>query len=164
MPTEIRGARCEIDTLKEDGDPASKCCAAMEARAHRPFLLGFVAVLAMIQGAFAVIGGIALIIEHNDADLLRHVDVSSDTLAVFGWVLLVIGVIELFVAIGLWRGNDFARYVVAFLEIIHGAWGIYAVIAYEGTYRWQGLWQLLFALVILYILFNQRSEAFFERR
>jgi hypothetical protein len=136
----------------------------VEGRVDRPILLGVVALLAMVQAVSAILGGIALVVEHNDADLLRHVDVSSDTLRVGGWVLLVLGAVQLLVAIGLWRGNNFARFMLAILEVLQAGGGLYILIAYEGSYRWQGLWQLIFALVILYVLFNRRSAAFFESR
>lgn len=136
----------------------------MEASARRPVLISVVAILAVVQGVFSVLAGIALIIDRNDADLRAHVGVSSGNLTALGIFLLIVGAIEFLVALGLWRGNQAARVIVAIVTALQGAGGIYELLAYSGTYLWQGIWQILFSALILYILFNQSSERFFEGR
>jgi hypothetical protein len=35
---------------------------------------------------------------------------------------------------------------------------------WSGHYLWQGIWQIVVALVVLWILFNRRSDVFFAGR
>ena len=129
---------------------------------HRPVLLSVLAILVGIQAVFAIIAGFALFIERNDVDLLRHVDQSSGELGFVGIVVLVIGVVELFVATGLWRGNDFARMLATIVVSLQFIAGLYTFIFYNGTWRWQGLWQTLFAAFVLWLLFNRGAERYFR--
>lgn len=87
---------------------------------------------------FAVILGFALLIERNDNDLLAHVSQSSGELGALGIGALIVGVIQLLVAIGLWRGNDFARILAGIVCFFQLAGGVYVLVAYEGSLRWQG--------------------------
>lgn len=134
----------------------------MSAEPRRPVLLAVLAILVGIQALFAIIVGIGLFIERNDADLLRHVDQSSGELGAVAIIAIVIGVIELFVAFGLWRGNDFARMLATIVVSLQFITGLYTFIFYDGTWRWQGLWQTLFAAFVLWLLFNRSSERFFR--
>ncbi|HEX2507365.1 MAG TPA: hypothetical protein VHK23_03510 [Miltoncostaeaceae bacterium] len=130
----------------------------------RGFLLTLIGVIGIIQGILAVLGGIGLLAERNDAGLQRNVDVSDTTLAWTGAYLIIIGAITLVVAIGLLRGSNIARYVIAVIELFHIGGGLYVLIAQDGTERWDGLAAILVALLILWILFRARSEDFFESR
>ena len=130
----------------------------------RGFLLTLIGVIGIIQGVLAVLGGIGLIAERNDAGLQRNVDVSDSTLAWTGTYLIIIGVITLVVAIGLLRGSSIARFIIAVIELFHIGGGLYVLIAHDGTERWDGLAAILVALLVLWILFRARSEDFFESR
>ena len=129
---------------------------------RRPVLLTVLAILVGIQACFAILAGFALFIERNDASLARHLDHSSGNLGLVGIVVLVIGVIELFVAMGLWRGNDFARMLATIVVSLQFITGLYTFIFYAGTWRWQGLWQTLFAAFVLWLLFNRGAERYFR--
>ncbi len=130
----------------------------------RGFLLTLIGVIGIIQGIVAVLGGIALLAERNDAGLQRNADVSDGTLAWTGTYLIIIGAITLVVAIGLLRGSSIARFVIAVIELFHIGGGLYVLIAHDGAERWDGLAAILVALLVLWILFRARSEDFFESR
>jgi hypothetical protein len=130
----------------------------------RGFLLTLIGVIGIIQGIVAILGGIGLIAERNDEDLLGNTDVGSTTLGWTGGWLIVIGVITLVVAIGILKGSDVARTVLAVVELFHIGGGLYVLIAHSGTERWDGLATILVALVVLWILYRARSEAYFEAR
>lgn len=130
----------------------------------RPWYLTLIGVLGIIQGVFSVIFGIALIAERNDGDLLDHVDVSSDALLSTGIAALVIGAITIVVAAGLLRGSNVARLILGVLEIFHLVGGVIVLIFQSGVQRWDGLWAIVFALLILWIIFgSERSQEFFDR-
>ena len=134
----------------------------MAADVHRPLLVGVIAILVGIQAVFAIVFGFALFVERNDAALLDHVSQSSGELGWVGVIAMAVGVVELLVAIGLWRGIDFARIFVGAIGIFQMLGGLYILIAYQGTVRWQGLWQILITALILYLLFNRSAERFFS--
>jgi hypothetical protein len=50
------------------------------------------------------------------------------------------------------------------VELLHLAGGVVLLVAHAGVQRWDGLWVIIFSLVILWILFGSgRSEGFFDR-
>ena len=131
---------------------------------RRPFLITLLGVLGVIQAVFAIPFGIALAVEHDDADLLRHADVSSDTLLSVGIAAIVVGVVTLIVALGLLRGAEWARFVLGVLQLFHLGGGLYVLFAYEGAHRWDGVSSIVIALLILWILLSRRSDEFFASR
>src|SRR5262245_39589301 len=133
------------------------------AAAHRPVGVAIVAIIAFVQAVFAVLAGLALLIERNDVDLRAHVDVSSGAITTYGVSAIIWGVVAFLVGLGLWRGANWARIVVAILEIISIGGGIYLLFAWSGTYLWSGIWQIVIALVVLYFLYNARAEAYFTQ-
>ncbi|MGE3140307.1 MAG: hypothetical protein AB7O53_12675, partial [Thermoleophilia bacterium] len=114
--------------------------------APRPFLLTLLGVLGVIQGFLTVIAGIALMVEHDDLDLLRHVDVSSDTLLATGIAAVIVGVITLMVAFGLLSGSSGARLFLAIIEVLHIGGGLYVLIVHSGTQRWDAIGTIVVAL------------------
>jgi hypothetical protein len=131
----------------------------------RPWYLTLIGVLGVIQGVITVIAGIALAVENDDRDLLRHTDVSSDAILATGIAAVILGAITILVAIGLLRGSNVARLVLGVLELLHLGGGIYVLLAHDGVQRWDGLWVIILSLLILWIIFgSERSQAFFESR
>ena len=132
---------------------------------RRPIRVTVLGVSGSIQGIVTLIVGIGLIAEHDDQDLLDHVDLGSDALLSTGLAALIIGALTLLLAIGLLRGAEWARLFIGILEVFHIGGGLYVLIAYEGSQRWSGLWAILIGLLVLWILFgSEKAEAFFEGR
>lgn len=134
------------------------------ATVHRPVGVAIVAIVAFVQAFFAIIAGLALIIERNDSELIAHIDRSSGHITTYGVLAIIWGAVTFFVAWGLWHGANWARIVVGILEVLNIAGGVYLLFAWSGTYIWTGIWQILIALVVLYFLFNMRAEEFFTQR
>jgi hypothetical protein len=132
--------------------------------ARRTVGVTVVAVIAFIQGIIAVVAGIGLIVERNNDSLAEHIGQSSGTLQTYGWTMLIWGVLALFVGWGLWNAGGWARITIGILEALQIAGGVYLLFAWNGHYLWQGIWQILVALAVLWLLFNPRADAFFESR
>jgi hypothetical protein len=134
------------------------------ATVHRPVGVAIVAIVAFVQAFFAVLTGIALIVERNNSSLHEHVDNSTNAITSYGVGAMIWGVVAFFVALGLWNGAGWSRIVVAILQAIAIGGGVYLLFAWGGTYVWSGLWQILIALIVLYFLYGARGEDFFASR
>jgi hypothetical protein len=130
----------------------------------RPISVSVVAIIAFMQGIIAISVGLGLIIERNDANLLEHINRSSDTLTTYGVGSMIWGALALLVGYGLWRGSGWARIVVAILEVLALFGGILLLFSWDGHYLWQGIWQIIVSLFVLWLLFNPRADEFFHGR
>jgi hypothetical protein len=134
------------------------------ASVPRPVGVTIVAVIVFVQAFFAVLGGLALIVERNNGDLLSQIEQSSGRVTTYGVAAIVWGLIAFFVARGLWNGAEWARIIIGILQVLNIAGGVYLLFAWSGTYIWQGIWQVGIALFVLYLLFGARGGRFFESR
>jgi hypothetical protein len=135
-----------------------------EAAGRRPVGVSIVAVLLAIQSVIAVLFGIGLIVERNNSSLLEHIDRSSDTVLWYGIFAIVWAVVGLAVAWGLWNGRNAARILAGIVEVAQVAGGVVMLFGWSGHYLWQGIEQIVIALVVLWILFNRRADDFFAGR
>jgi hypothetical protein len=136
----------------------------MSTAVGRPVGVTVIAVVATIQGIIGVLVGIGLIVERNNQSLLDQIERSSGTISTYGWVAIIWGALALLVAWALWTGQGWGRIMIAILETLHLAGGVYLLFAWGGHYLWQGVWQIVVALVVLWLLFNPRADQFFEGR
>lgn len=105
----------------------------------------FVAILLLIAGTLNVIYGIAAISEaHFFTDAGNHYVFSS--LNTWGWITLILGIIEIIAGVSLFSGNVFGR-VVGIVAASLGAIG--ALLSVGGSYPF---WSLgIFALCVICI-------------
>jgi uncharacterized membrane protein (DUF2068 family) len=131
--------------------------------APRPVGVTILVVLLWIQAIFGILGGLFLIIEHNDAALLDHVDESAGTINAIGWAALIVGLLTAVVAWAIGSGSNFARWFAGIIAALNLAGGIWSFFVLDGVTRGQALWSILIAFIVLYILFGERgSREFFE--
>ena len=71
--------------------------------------LVFAGILILIVGVMNVIYGIAAI--DNSSFYVQDAKFVLSDLNTLGWVVLVVGVIQLFAAIGIWRGGQVGRWI-----------------------------------------------------
>jgi hypothetical protein len=128
---------------------------------HRPIGVSVIAVIAIIQGIIAIVAGIGFVVERNSDTLLEHIDRSSGTIATYGVTAIIWGAVALLVGFALWGGANWARILVAILQALYLAGGVYLLFAWGGHYLWQGIWQILVAGFVLWLLFNPRADEFF---
>ena len=144
----------------------------------RPVSITIVVVLQWISAIVAVIGGFDLIaaayeMRQNgvatqiEGALVNQgiVDVSGRTVVVgvfvAGILLLAIAFVRVMVAIYLARGRGWARIVVVVFALVNLAAGL--------AYLFEGMWLqavvvAVVELLVLYLLFNAQSSAFFKAR
>lgn len=118
---------------------------------NRPGGVTFVGVLIIIVGILGLIGGIGGLF---NAEL--RVGVGLITLI----VMIVISLIYLAVAKGIFDGNSFSRFLVGLVTVINLIVGIVHLIFVSGL-RLNGVFEIIFALIILGLLYGKKAAAFF---
>lgn len=117
----------------------------------RPVGVTIVGILIVISGILIIIGGVMN---------LFNEEVRLSVSIVVLILMLVIGLIYLAVAKGIFDGNNFARLLVGVITVINLLVGLYHAIFVE-LLRWNGIVQAVIALIILGLLFSRRATEFF---
>ncbi len=120
----------------------------------RPFGVTLVGILVIIAGISYVLSGILAIF---NADMRASVGLLSII------VVLVLGLIYLAVAKGLFDGNSFSRFLVGIVTVVALLFGIFQLIFVSGA-RLNGLFSAIFSLIILGLLFSRKATLFFTAR
>lgn len=128
----------------------------------RPTGVTVVGVLIVISGIFAIIGGIFGFL--NRSSLTEEAEAVGLAISPISFALMIIiGIIYLLVAKGIFNGNNFSRLIVGIITAVSLLVGLFHLIFVSGM-RWGGLVQVIFALVILGLLYSRRASEFFAAR
>jgi len=118
---------------------------------QRPFGVSLLTIIIVIYGISAIVTGILML-------LSVFGDFGTGVLIAAG-VTIVIGLVYLAVASGLWNGSRGARMIVTIFTVL----GLIAgVLMLMGGSALPGVIQIVVALIILFLLFNARAKAFFS--
>jgi hypothetical protein len=128
------------------------------APAPRPGSVTTVVVLTWLVALLTILGGVLALVLSDEA--LADAGISASTATTYGWVEIVLGVITALVAIGLGGGNNFSRILVSALMLIRVVVGIWAMVQLPNALI-TGVITVGVALLILFLLWNQRANAFF---
>ena len=116
----------------------------------------FVAILLLIVGTINIIYGIGALgdarVMVNDTRLI------FDNLNTYGWVLIILGAVQVVAGFSLWAGNTFGR-VIGILATGLGA--INALMSVGGQYPWWSLGVFALCVYILHglIIFGEDERA-----
>ena len=124
----------------------------MSQQVSRPFGVTLVYLLILVTGVLGLIAGIIVLFNRN-----------SDGTAglAYGLVTILVSVIYLLVARGIFNGNRVSRLIVGALTLLSLVGGIWIAIVASGS-RVTGLIQAGLALIILFMLYNRRASEFFR--
>jgi len=129
---------------------------------ERPLSITLVMIYAAIVGLLNIAGGIFTLLDRHDAGVLIYSLYSPAQLTAAGIVAIVVGGIQLLMAAALGTGNNIVRVIFAVIAVFNLAISAWATIALSGEERAAGVFGAVFAVVMLFLLFNQKAEAFFE--
>ena len=127
--------------------------------ARRPGSVTLVAVLTYINGILNVIGGVIILFTRDSMVSGNPSALAGITTAAI--ISIILGVIILIVARGLLRGSSGARAVVAVVMVIDIVNGVLLLFSSQLA---NGIIQILWALLIVALLFTRRANAFFGSR
>ena len=112
---------------------------------ERPVGVTIVAVIAWIIGAIQIVGAILALIAGAGFD---------------GWVVLILGIITIAVSLGLFRGNNTARIIMAIVFTLNLIVAVWALVV--GVDFWDQVIAGVLAIVGLVFLFSKKASAFFQ--
>jgi hypothetical protein len=130
---------------------------------RRPGVVTFIGVVMFIQATLTVVSGIVLVALRGEQRILDETSVDRAGLITAGIVSLVIGGIIFLVALSLLRGGKGARILVTIVQVIavaSAAWTMFT--HHTGAFLFQGLITTAIAIFVIWALYNERSEEYFD--
>jgi hypothetical protein len=131
--------------------------------AKRPGVVTFIGVIVLVQAAFGGVAGIVLIALQSNASVLDATAATKSELLTAGIVSLVIAAVQLFIGLGILGGSRVARGIVAFVQLLNvmaAAWLMFT--HHTGAFLWQGVITVAVAVFVLWALFNERADEYYE--
>ena len=113
---------------------------------ERPVGVTIVAVIAWIIGAIQIVGAILALIAGAGID---------------AWVVLIIGILTIAVSLGLFRGTNAARIIMAVVFTLNLIVAVWAIVL--GVDFWDQIIAAILAIVGLVFLFSAKANAFFTQ-
>jgi glucose dehydrogenase len=113
---------------------------------ERPVGVTIVAVIAWIIGAIQIVSAIIALIAGAGID---------------AWAVLIIGILTIAVSLGLFRGSNAARIIMAVVFTLNLVVAVWAIVI--GVDFWDQIIAAVLAIVGLVFLFSAKANAFFTQ-
>jgi hypothetical protein len=129
----------------------------------RPGVISFVGYLLVLGAVFSGVAGIALIVFRDDASILAETGSTGDELLFAGIVMVIVAAIQVLVGLGILGGSRIARGLVAVvvvLNVMSAAWLMFA--HHTGAFLYHGLITVGVGAFVLWALFNERADEYYE--
>ena len=126
----------------------------------RPLGVTIVALLAILSGAFDIIGGIVLLAGQGDAELAEAFG-GTGMLVTVAAVSIVIGVAILIIALGLLRGNAVARVAATAVQVFSLVMSVWVAIAQPSSLGTE-IPSALLAIAVLVLLWSGEASRYFR--
>lgn len=136
---------------------------AEPTRPSRPRSVTAVVVLTLLQAAFILLVGLALVLAASSVDMGDEVDLTPSELQIVGGVVIAVGLVEAVLSVLLARGSEKARSVFGAIQTVHVATAVYALIALRDV-ALQGIWGLALSVLVLWLLYGSDQVAGFFHR
>lgn len=116
----------------------------------------------MVSGFFQFLSGMFIVLDKNRLSDLPDVALSDTGLIWFGVDMMLLGAFSIFLASSILSAQKWARVWYAVIGTLNIVTGFWLVITHGGEARWTGLATAIFWVVILQLLFNDKSDKYFE--
>lgn len=132
--------------------------------ARRPGVVTFVGVVLYIKAAVALVIGIAVLVERNDAEFLATTGRVSDELLTTAIIELIVAVLLFLVASAIMSGAKWARLAVAIVYGIRIAVAVWWMMTHlGGGFQWNAVLTVGVGIFVLWALYgNEESQRYFE--
>lgn len=124
----------------------------------RPGLVTVVAVIVYINALFTILGGVILLIAGNSPEVTTAVGGAGLAFGT-GIIAMVLGVLTLLVARGLFSGSNLSRGIVAGIQLFAAINGLLSIVHGQVTV---GVVNMLVALIVIGVLYSGRANVFFR--
>ena len=130
---------------------------------HRPFGVSLLSWILILSGALQIGGGIFLIVQRNDNDILDSVDATSSEVTSLAIATIVFGVLALVVGVAMRNGAKWARTLIGGLALLNVGLLVFAAISYHQLHWYNVAWPALFyALIAGYLFSDEDAKRFFS--
>ena len=134
---------------------------------RRPGVVTLIGVILYFQAVMAAVVGVVMVAFKTRLEgvvVNNNVTLSGDSILATGVVELALAIVLFFVASGIMRGSKGYRTFVAIIEIIRAGTALFFMLFHNsGAYVESGFITILVALFVLWALYHERSEEWFER-
>jgi hypothetical protein len=130
---------------------------------NRPGVITLIGWLLIIGAAFGAVGGIVTIAFRNTASVLESTGATSGELLIAGILVLAVAAIQGLIGAGILAGSRLSRGIVAFVQVLHVAAVAFVMFSHHtGAFLYQGLITVAVALFVLWALFNDKADEYYN--
>jgi uncharacterized Tic20 family protein len=130
---------------------------------HRPGGITFIVVLAYLAFIFQILGGILIWLEADERRAQLDTGLTESQLTATALAMIVIGVIGILLTGALGRGSNVVRILFGVWVAFQVAGGLYLLVSHSGEQRASGVPSIVFGVIVLYLLFNERAHDYFAK-
>lgn len=131
----------------------------------RPGTVTFIGVLMLIQSAFSLAAGITVIFLADNEQIEEATGLAKDALVTSGWATIATAVVVGIVGALILTGSRVGRVLVAVAEGLAVVAAAYVMFTHhDGAFLFQGALTVGWAMFVLWALFNERADAYFENK
>lgn len=130
----------------------------MMQKPQRPTGITIIAILGIIVGILAILGG-ALVVAVAGSGILTSYGMGmfSGFISLFGGIIIIVGLLAIFVSWGMWSGKTWAWYLGVVLYGLGVVFGLISLIGGGLT----GIVSLLIDILLLWYMFRPHVKAYF---
>lgn len=125
----------------------------------RPALVTVVAVIVYINALVSIVGGVILLVAATTPEVQGSTGGAGLAIGT-GIITMLLGLITLFVARGLFSGSNLSRGIIAVIQLFSAANALFNLLRGDMTV---GVVNLVLALIVLGILYSRRANGFFRQ-
>ena len=132
---------------------------------RRPFGVGFLSILVILGGILDLVGGIVLLTQRNDDDLLETIGATSSDVTTAAIVAIAFGVVVILVGSALRNGANWARMLIGIIAVVRIAGFVWLAFAYHRVHWYDSLGPvIIYSAVAGYLFFDDDAKRFFGDR